>query len=73
MSISVVCDEERLAAISLYMEQKNTDLKSELSKTLNMFFAKYVPANVREFIEMKSELSKPRRAKPVAEEEGDRE
>jgi hypothetical protein len=35
------------------MGKKNVDLHSELEKSMDSFYNKYVPSNVREFVEMK--------------------
>ena len=57
VGISVMFDEEKLSATKMYMSQKNLDVKTELEKALDGMYAKYVPSNVREFIDMKVELS----------------
>ena len=44
------------------MKQKDLDIKSELEKTIDSMYAKYVPSNVREFIDMKA-VQKPSRTK----------
>lgn len=46
-------DDEKLNAIKLYMSQRDLDFKEELEKLVDSLYAKYVPANVREFIDMK--------------------
>ena len=38
----------------MYMKQKDLDIKSELERTIDSMYAKYVPSNVREFIDMKA-------------------
>ena len=53
-NISIAYDSEKLSAVKLYMEQRDTDLKSEMEKSLDAPYTKYVPANVREFLDMKS-------------------
>ena len=55
VGISVMFDEEKLSATKMYMSQKNLDVKAELEKALDGMYAKYVPSNVREFIDMKAE------------------
>ena len=62
-SISIMYDDEKLNAIRLYMSQRDLDFKEELEKSVDSLYAKYVPANVREFIDMKSFLSKPPKPK----------
>ena len=55
VGISVMFDEEKLSATKMYMSQKNLDVKAELEKALDGMYAKYVPSNVREFIDMKGQ------------------
>ena len=62
-SISIMYDDEKLSAIRLYMSQRDLDFKEELEKSVDSLYAKYVPANVREFIDMKSVLAKPPKPK----------
>lgn len=47
-------DEEKLNALKIYLAQKGATLEEELEKATEVVYAKYVPQNVREFIEMKS-------------------
>ena len=63
VGISVMFDEEKLSATKMYMLQKNLDVKTELEKALDGMYAKYVPSNVREFIDMKEQTD----FKPKAE------
>ena len=63
-NISIAYDSEKLSAVKLYMEQRDTDLKSEMEKSLDALYTKYVPANVREFRDMKSSAPSVNRAKP---------
>ena len=53
-SINIFYDDEKLSAVKMYMKQKDLDIKSELEKTIDSMYAKYVPSNVREFIDMKA-------------------
>ena len=61
-SINIFYDDEKLSAVRMYMKQKDLDIKSELEKTIDSMYAKYVPSNVREFIDMKA-VQKPSRTK----------
>ena len=63
-NISIAYDSEKLSAVKLYMEQRDTDLKSEMEKSLDALYTKYVPANVREFLDMKSSATSANRPKP---------
>ena len=63
-------DEEKLNALKIYLSQKGVPLEDELEKATEVVYAKYVPQNVREFIEMKSGRVTPapkrRKKEPVA-------
>ena len=52
--ISIFYDDEKMSAVKMYMKQKDLDIKSELEKTIDSMYARYVPSNVREFIDMKA-------------------
>ena len=65
LSISIMYDDEKLSAIKLYMSQRDLDFKEELEKSVDSLYAKYVPANVREFIDMKSTISKQTKKKSI--------
>lgn len=64
-SLSIMYDDEKLNAIKLYMSQRDLDFKEELEKSFDSLYAKYVPANVREFIDMKSTISKQTKKKSI--------
>ena len=64
-SINIFYDDEKLSAVRMYMKQKDLDIKSELEKTIDSMYAKYVPSNVREFIDMKA-VQKPSRTKVMS-------
>ena len=64
-SISIFYDDEKLSAVKMYMKQKDLDIKSELEKTIDGMYARYVPSNVREFIDMKA-VQKPSRTKVMS-------
>lgn len=69
-SVGIMYDDEKLNAIRLYMSQRDLDFKEELEKSVDSLYAKYVPANVREFIDMKSLQAKPPKPKkPKPQEE----
>ena len=53
-TVTISFDEEKLAALGIYLEQKNNKVETELEKALETLYAKNVPAGVREFIDMKS-------------------
>lgn len=69
-SVSIMYDDEKLNAVKMYMEQRDLDFKEELEKSVDTLYAKYVPANVREFIDMKGLQTKPPKSKkPKPQEE----
>ena len=63
-AITVQIPEEKLSAIEMYLEQKNTTLAVELDKQVEQIYAKVVPQNVREYIELtaKQQIRRPRRS-----------
>jgi len=69
-SVSIMYEDEKLNAVKMYMEQRDLDFKEELEKSVDSLYAKYVPANVREFIDMKGLQAKPPKPKkPKPQEE----
>lgn len=62
-NVSILFDAEKLSAVKMYMSQRNLDFKNELEKSIEAMYSKYVPSNVREFIDMKSALTKPVKSK----------
>ena len=67
-SVSIMYEDEKLNAVKMYMEQRDLDFKEELEKSVDTLYAKYVPANVREFIDMKgSQVKPPKPKKPKIE------
>lgn len=67
-SVSIMYDDEKLNAVKLYMSQRDLDFKEELEKSMDSLYAKYVPANVREFIDMKRSQEKPPKPKKPQKE-----
>ena len=53
-TITVTFDEEKTAALKLYLEQKGTSIEGEVTKSLETLITKSVPAGVREFIALRS-------------------
>ena len=69
-SVSIMYEDEKLNAVKMYIEQRDLDFKEELGKSVDTLYAKYVPANVREFIDMKdSQVKTPKPKKPKPQEE----
>lgn len=53
-TITINFDEEKTAALKLYLKQKGTAVEKELEKSLETLYMKSVPANVREFIALRT-------------------
>lgn len=60
-SMRISINAEKLRAVKTYMEKKEVDLEDELVDQLEKFYDKYVPANVREYIDDKQEEEKKKR------------
>ena len=71
-SVTVSVSEERLSAIEMYLEQKNTTLAAELDKYIDQLYLKTVPQNVRDFIDMMSEKKPARKQKITAPVESEK-
>ena len=73
-SITIPYDEEKLAALRLYLEQKGQSVEREMVSAVDALYAKAVPGNVREFLDLRSGMEvKPterrKRPRPAAEPE----
>ena len=73
-SITIPYDEEKLAALRLYLGQKNQSVEQEMISAVDSIYAKAVPSNVREFLDLRSGMEpKPaerrKRTRPAAEPE----
>lgn len=62
-TISIQIPDEKLSAIEMYLEQKNTTLAVELDKQVEQIYSKVVPQNVREYIDMVTKQPKRRSRK----------
>ena len=68
-TIHISYEEEKIAALNMYLTQKNLNVESELQAFLTKLYLRHVPENVREFVAMRSDESpepfapKPRRPK----------
>ncbi len=65
-SVNVSVDAEKLAALEMYLGQKNMKLSEELEKFSEQLYQKYVPSNVREFIELTLAKKPPKKPKSIA-------
>ena len=70
--VSVSVSEEKLSAIEMYLEQKNTTLSAELEKYVEQIYSKNVPQNVRDFIDMMSAKKPARKPKNLAPDESEK-
>ena len=73
-SITVPYNEEKLTALRLYLEQKGQSVEQEMVFAVDALYAKSVPDNVREFLDLRSGMEvKPaerrKRPRPQAEQE----
>lgn len=50
-TVTVSFDAAKLKAIKLYMNRKGVALEAELAEQLRKLYERYVPVNVREYIE----------------------
>ena len=71
-SISISVNEEKLSAIEMYLEQKSTTLAAELEKYADQLYGKVVPQNVRDFIDMMSDIKPARKPKNLAPDESEK-
>lgn len=62
-SVTVSINSEKLTALEMYLEQKSMKLPEELEKFAEQLYQKYVPSNVREFIELTAAKKPPRKVK----------
>ena len=65
-TISMQIPEEKLSAIEMYHEQKNSTLAAELDKYVEQLYGKVVPQVVRDYIEKMARQQKPRQRKPAS-------
>ncbi len=71
-SLTVSVSEERLSAIEMYLEQKNTTLAAELDKYIDQLYLKTVPQNVRDFIDMMSAKKPARKTRNTSSDESEK-
>lgn len=51
-TITIALDDNKIAALKMYLEQRNSSLDEEISKFVEQLYGKTVPQNVRDFIEL---------------------
>ena len=71
-AITITLDEAKANALRLYLAQKDSTPEAELEKAAETLYGKYVPAGVREFIELnaKDKTAKPTKPKAMLPEPG---
>ena len=71
-AITITLDEAKANALRLYLAQKDSTPEAELEKAAETLYGKYVPAGVREFIELnaKDKTAKPKKPKVMPPEPG---
>lgn len=57
-TITLSYDEEKLSALKLYLGQKEQSLEAELTAAVENLYLKTVPANVRDFIDLRAGIEK---------------
>ena len=64
-TITISYNEEKLAALRLYLSQKNQTVEEELTAAVESLYTKTVPNNVREFIDLRAgkTVSEPKKRK----------
>ena len=70
-SVTVCVEAEKLAALDMYLGQKNMRLSAELEKFSEQLYQKYVPSNVREFIELTAAKKPPKKMKSITTSENE--
>lgn len=60
-TVTVSYDEKKLDALRKYLEKKGIDFEDELVKSIDTLYSKNVPSAVKEYLDMKSEPSNPKR------------
>lgn len=54
-TINIFYDEEKLSTIKICMEKKGLNINDEIVKFIDSLYTKQVPAQVRDFFNMKAE------------------
>lgn len=53
INLSINYEDEKFSTIKLYISQKGMSIEEEVSKTIDALYHKHVPANVREYFDLK--------------------
>lgn len=71
-TIHVTFEEEKIAALNLYLGQKNMTVEAELQDALTSLYQRHVPSQVRDFISLRNDgspdpvIPKQKRPKPAS-------
>ena len=60
-TVTVSYDEKKLDALRKYLEKKGIDFEDEMVKSIDTLYSKNVPSAVKEYLDMKSDPSNPKR------------
>lgn len=63
-TITVQMDSDKVAALEMYLAQKDTTAVAELEKYIDQLYRKSVPQNVQDYIELMSKMQAKPKAKP---------
>lgn len=58
-TVTLSYDEERLAALRLYLAERHLQVEGELTKALDALYGKTVPQSVRHFLDMRGGVEHP--------------
>lgn len=65
--IMVSYEEEKLLALRMYAEQRGISIEDEMAQTAEALFQKYVPGNVRAYLDKKAEGQKSKKTRQRVE------
>jgi hypothetical protein len=72
INLQITYDEEKMEAVRLFLAQRNSSIELELTAFADVLYRKNVPANVREFIDLKGGSEKKLKGKePSGMRQGD--
>ena len=63
-AITISIEQEKLKAVHFYMGKKDTSLEAELDEFMERLYAKFVPAQTREYIESMTDQEPAAPARP---------
>lgn len=72
-TVSISYAEEKLSTIKIFMEKKGLNLNNEIVKFIDSQYTKQVPAQVRDFFDMKAESEKKSLSKPNPQQKENKE